>query len=186
MQRGWYDRHLRRVRNLDCGDTRIYLEVEIRRVLCRRCGAVKTEQLDFLADNPFYTKRFAYYVGRRCRSGTIKDVAKELGLPLDSEKSQNSYTRVWRHFTKTSGVKWLAGCERIVRRGFSPYSPAGPNTNFAESLTWIPLGRFSRPAKDHSASHTTFFACYGKFPSTCTSLINAFRRVLSGRIRSAT
>jgi len=28
---------------------------------------VKRERLDFLADNPFYTKRFAYYVGRRCR-----------------------------------------------------------------------------------------------------------------------
>ena len=33
-----------------------------------------------LADNPFYTKRFAYYVGRRCRTATIKDVAKDLHL----------------------------------------------------------------------------------------------------------
>jgi hypothetical protein len=41
---------------------------------------VKREQLDFLADNPFYTKRFAWFVGRRCRSGTIKDVAEELHL----------------------------------------------------------------------------------------------------------
>ncbi len=86
MQRGWYDRHLRRVRDLDCGDTRIYLEVEIRRVPCRRCGAVKTEHLDFLADNPFYTQRFAYYVGRRCRSGTIKDVARELNLHWETVK----------------------------------------------------------------------------------------------------
>ena len=30
------------------------------------CGKVKRERLEFLADNPFYTKRFAYYVGRRC------------------------------------------------------------------------------------------------------------------------
>jgi transposase len=35
------------------------LEVEVRRVYCRRCGKVKREQLDFLADNPFYTTRFA-------------------------------------------------------------------------------------------------------------------------------
>ncbi|MBV5332113.1 transposase family protein [bacterium] len=41
---------------------------------------MKREQLDFLADNPFYTKRFAWFVGRRCRSGTIKDVAEELHL----------------------------------------------------------------------------------------------------------
>ena len=74
---GWYDRKVRRVRDLSCGDTRIFLELEVRRVECRRCGTVKRERLDFLADNPLYTKRFAYYVGRRCRSATIKDVAAE-------------------------------------------------------------------------------------------------------------
>ena len=38
------------------------------------------EKFDFLADNPFYTKRFAMYVGRRCRTSTISDIAKELHL----------------------------------------------------------------------------------------------------------
>ena len=51
---------MRRVRDLSCGDTRIYLELEVRRVQCRSCGKVKTERLEFLADNPFYTKRFAH------------------------------------------------------------------------------------------------------------------------------
>jgi hypothetical protein len=60
---GWYDRKLRRVRDLSCGDTRIFLELEVRRLDCRNCGKVKRERLDFLADNPHYTKRFAYYVG---------------------------------------------------------------------------------------------------------------------------
>ncbi len=41
---------------------------------------MKREKLDFLCDNPLYTKRFAWYVGRRCRSGTIKDIAEELRL----------------------------------------------------------------------------------------------------------
>ena len=54
---------------------RVYLEFEVRRVQCQSCGTVKRERLEFLADNPFYTKRFAYYVGRRCRSATIKDIA---------------------------------------------------------------------------------------------------------------
>ena len=79
---GWYDRKVRRVRDLSCGDTRIFLELEVRRVECHRCGKVKRERLDFLADNPFYTKRFAYYVGRRCRAATIKDVAEELRAGL--------------------------------------------------------------------------------------------------------
>ena len=47
---------------------------------------MKREQLEFLADNPFYTKRFAYYVGRRCRTATIKDVAKELKLDWHTVK----------------------------------------------------------------------------------------------------
>ena len=45
---GWYDRRVRKVRDLSCGDTRIYLEIEVRRVQCRSCGKVKTEHLDFL------------------------------------------------------------------------------------------------------------------------------------------
>ena len=58
----------------------MFLDLEVRRVECVRCGKVKQERLSFLADNPFYTKRFAFYVGRRCRSATIKDVAEELHL----------------------------------------------------------------------------------------------------------
>src|SRR3979411_1444194 len=89
---GWYDRKVRRVRDLSCGDTRIYLEVEVRRVECRDCGKVKREQLDFLADNPLYTKRFAYYVGWRCRQATIKDVAKELALDWHTGKALERQT----------------------------------------------------------------------------------------------
>src|SRR3990172_3702485 len=76
-----------RVRDLSCGDMRIYLEIEVRRVPCRSCTGVKREQLAFLADNPFYTKRFAHYVGRRCRQGTIKDIAQELNLDWDTGKT---------------------------------------------------------------------------------------------------
>jgi len=47
---------------------------------------VKREKLDWLADNPFYSKRFAFYVGRRCRASTIKDVAKELQLDWHTVK----------------------------------------------------------------------------------------------------
>ena len=87
MHSGWYDRRTRRVRDLPCGPHRIFLEFEVRRVDCRSCRAVKREALDFLSDSPFYTKHFAYYVGRRCRSATISDVAKELRLDWDSVKA---------------------------------------------------------------------------------------------------
>lgn len=94
MASGWYDRRTRRVRDLPCGTYRVYVEFEARRVFCRRCQAVKRERFAFLSDSPFYTKRFAYYVGRRCRSATIKDVAKELRLDWDHVKAlDNQYMR---------------------------------------------------------------------------------------------
>ena len=76
--RSFYDRKVRRIRDLSCGEMRIYLEVEIRRVRCRRCGKVKQEKFPWLAPNPFYTQRLAWYVGRRCRETAVKEVAKEL------------------------------------------------------------------------------------------------------------
>jgi len=84
---GWYDRKIRQVRDLSCGDTRILLELEVRRIDCRSCGKVKQERLDFLADSPFYTKRFGYFVGRRCRQASISDVAKELALDWHTVKA---------------------------------------------------------------------------------------------------
>jgi transposase len=84
---GWYDRRTRHVRDLPCGDARIFLQIDVRRVRCKGCGHVKSERLDFLADNPFYTKRFAYYVGRRCRQATIKDVAEEFRLHWETIKT---------------------------------------------------------------------------------------------------
>lgn len=85
---------MRRIRDLSCGDKRVYLEVELRRVDCRTCGKVKREGLEWISDNPFYTKRFAFFVGRRCRASTIKDVAKELHLDWDTVKElEKQYMR---------------------------------------------------------------------------------------------
>ena len=48
---------------------------------------MRREHLSFLADNPAYTKRFAYYVGRRCRQATVKDIADELRLDWETVKT---------------------------------------------------------------------------------------------------
>jgi transposase len=66
---------------------RIYLDVEVRRVFCKDCGKVKQEKLEWLAENPFYTKRFAYFVGRRCQTATIKDVAAETRVDWKTVKT---------------------------------------------------------------------------------------------------
>ena len=116
--RGIYDRKIHRVRDLSCGDARIYLEVELRRVWCRRCGAVKQEKLPWLADSPFYTKRFAFFVGRRCRTATISDVARELHLDwravkeLDKQYMQEQLRRIG-----TPGPKAIGVDEISIRKG---------------------------------------------------------------------
>ena len=118
VQMGWYDRKLRRVRDLSCGDTRIFLELEVRRLDCRHCGKVKRERLDFLADNPLYTKRFAYYVGRRCRAATIKDVAKELALDWHTVKVLDmQYMEAQLKRAGTPGPQVIGIDEISIRKG---------------------------------------------------------------------
>src|SRR5947209_19809803 len=115
---GWYDRKVRRVRDLFCGDTRIFLELEVRRLECRRCGKVKRERLDFLADNPLYTKRFAYFVGRRCRQATIKDVAKELALDWHAVKAlEMQYMQAQLARAGTPGPQVIGIDEIAIRKG---------------------------------------------------------------------
>jgi transposase len=106
------------VRDLSCGDTRIYLEVEVRRVACRSCGTVKRERLEWLADNPFYTKRFAFFVGRRCRVATVKDVAKELHLDWDSVKTlEKQYMREQLRRAGTPAPRAIGIDEISIRKG---------------------------------------------------------------------
>jgi transposase len=97
---------------------RIYLDVEIRRVFCCRCGKVKQENLGWLADYPFYTKRFAFYVGRRCRDSSIQDVAKELHLDWKTVKSlEKQYLREQVRRAGTPGPKVLGIDEISLRKG---------------------------------------------------------------------
>ena len=106
------------MRDLSCGDRVIYLDVEIRRVACRRCGTVKQERLDFLADSPFYTKRFAFVVGRRCRASTIQDVARELRLNWKTVKTlEMQYMREQLQRVGTPGPRVIGIDELSIRKG---------------------------------------------------------------------
>jgi transposase len=97
---------------------RIYLDVEIRRVFCCQCGKVKQEKLGWLADYPFYTKRFAFYVGRRCRDSSIRDVAKELHLDWKTVKAlEKQYMREQVRRAGTPGPKVLGIDEVSLRKG---------------------------------------------------------------------
>ena len=115
---GWYDRRERQTRDLPNGSMRVYLRFEIRRVYCRRCQAVKREALPFLADNPFYTKRFAWYVGRRCRSSSIKEVAEELLLDWETVKElEKQYMHAQLDRAGLPGPKAIGIDEISIRKG---------------------------------------------------------------------
>ena len=85
---------------------------------CRHCGGVKRERLDFLADNPLYTKRFAVFVGRRCRVSSIKDVARELHLDWHTVKElDKQYMKAQLKRAGTPGPKAIGIDEISVGRG---------------------------------------------------------------------
>ena len=79
---------------------------------------MKRERLEFLADSPFSTKRFAYSVGRRCRRATIKDVATELRLDWDSVKElDKQYMRAQLARAGTPTPKAIGIDEISIRKG---------------------------------------------------------------------
>jgi transposase len=111
---------MRHVRDLSSAGFRIVLELEVRRLDCRRCGTVKRERLDFLADNAHFTKRFAFYVGRRCRQASIRDVAKELKLDWDTVKTlEKQYMQAQLKRAGTPGPRAVGIDEISIRKGHS-------------------------------------------------------------------
>jgi transposase len=79
---------------------------------------VKPETLEWLAETPFYTKRFSFYVGRRCRGSTLQDVAQELHLNWKTVKElEKQYMREQLRRVGTAGPKVIGIDEVSVRKG---------------------------------------------------------------------
>jgi transposase len=79
---------------------------------------VKQERLDWLADNPFYTKRFAFWVGRRCRVSTIRDVARETHLDWKTVKVlEKQYMAEQLRRAGTPGPQVIGIDELSIRKG---------------------------------------------------------------------
>ena len=72
----------------------------------------------FLSNNPLYTKRFAFYVGRRCRSASIKAVARELRLDWHTVKElDKQYMREQLRRVGPSSPKIIGIDEVSIRKG---------------------------------------------------------------------
>lgn len=82
---------------------------------------MKQESIPWLSKrNPFYTERFGWYVGRRCRKETIRDVARELKLSwrtvkeLEKEYMTEQLRRAGGARPKVIGVDEIS-----IRKGHS-------------------------------------------------------------------
>ena len=172
---------------MSCGDTRIYLEFDIRRIECRRCGKVKREQLDFLADNPFYTKRFAWSVGRRCATASVKSVADELQLDwhtvktLEKQSMQAQLERAGTPAPKAIGIDeisiqkghtyrivvsdlirgrplWLGGADRSEASMDEFYAGLGPHQSAGIRLAVMDLWKpFRNSTQRHAPQAAILF-----------------------------
>ncbi len=81
---------------------------------------MKSERLDWLADNPLYTKRFATYVGKRCRDATIQSLAKELNLDWHTVKElDKEYMRGVLAKAGTPGPEVIGIDEISIKKGHS-------------------------------------------------------------------
>ncbi len=79
---------------------------------------MKQERLDWLADHPFYTRRFAYFVGRRCRAATIRDVARETHLDWKTIKAlEMQYMTEQLRRAGTPGPRVIGIDEISIRKG---------------------------------------------------------------------
>ena len=79
---------------------------------------MKQERLDWLADYPFCPKRFAFYVGRRCRDSSIQAVAAELRLDWRTVKAlEMQYMREQLRRVGTPGPQVIGTDEISVRKG---------------------------------------------------------------------
>ena len=79
---------------------------------------MKRECLDFLADNPLYTKYFVYYVDQRCLSVSVQDVTRELHLDWCAvQTSDKQYKTAQLVRTGTPKPRGIGIDEISIRKG---------------------------------------------------------------------
>ncbi|MEK7237594.1 MAG: ISL3 family transposase, partial [Nitrospirota bacterium] len=116
--RTFYDRTTRRVRDTDVAGRRLYLAFEHRRVACARCQGVKVERLDWLAQNPRYTQRFAQHVGTLCRDMSNKAVMQLLHLHEHTVKDLDTrYMQAWLAKTPQPAPRVIGVDELSIKKG---------------------------------------------------------------------
>lgn len=143
---GWstravYDRSTRRWRHLDLGATRLLLCAEIRRLDCRRCARVRTEQLPWARP------------GARC-SRDLEDVVAWLAQRVD----KTTITRLLR-------ISWetVAGIiERVVAAAIDDHRLEGLYRIGVDEVSYRKGHRYLTVVADHDRAGAVVWAAEGR------------------------
>jgi transposase len=76
----------RRFRTVPIGAKRVFLDYEVQRLECRRCGKIRQEKLGFADPRFSYSHAFERYALDLSKHMTIQDVARHLGISWDAIK----------------------------------------------------------------------------------------------------
>jgi len=108
----------RRFRGLPLGAKPVQVLVEVPRVGCRDCGAVRQVRVGFANERRSYTKAFERYVLELSKHMTIQDIARHLQVGWDVVKDieKRSLTRRFRRL-KLKHLRQIAIDEIAIGRG---------------------------------------------------------------------
>ena len=149
---------------------------------------MKQEKIPWLSKrNPFYTERFAWHVGRRCRKETIKDVAKEFHMDwrtvkeLEKEYMAGQLRRAGKAKPKVIGIDeisirkghtyrivvsdlergkpiWFGGVDRSEKSMDMFYQPLGPVNSGRIRLAVMDMWKaFSKSTRAHAPNAAILF-----------------------------
>jgi len=108
----------RRFRMVPIGSKRVFLDYDVQRLECRRCGNIRQEKLGFADPRFSYGHAFERYALDLSKHMTIQDVAKHLGISWDVIKEIQKRDLIQR-FSKPclKNVKRIAIDEIAVHKG---------------------------------------------------------------------
>jgi transposase len=111
-------RFSRRFRIVPIGSKRVFLDYEVQRLECRRCGKIRQEKLGFADPRFSYSHAFERYALDLSKHMTIQDVARHLGISWDVIKEIQKRDLVQR-FSRPclKNVKRIAIDEISVLKG---------------------------------------------------------------------
>jgi transposase len=100
------------------GSKKVFLDYEVQRLECRRCGKIRQEKLGFADARFSYSHAFERYALELSRHMTIQDVARHLGISWDAIKEIQKRD-LTRRFSRPclKNVRRIAIDEISVRKG---------------------------------------------------------------------